>query len=246
MKRFTETGKWEDVWYRKLSPSAKLLWGWITDKCDAAGIIEIDFELATFQIGMTINEGTLEELASRIEHLQCGKVFITGFVSFQVGIPSRECKAHNPIFMSLQKHQVERVLEGYSKGIHTPQEKETDKDKEKEMDGKGVEGEGAPINGCVAPTLEEAIAYTLSCGVIIPGDCVADWHDDRTRAKWHYPKGGKLFPLTGGAAVWQADLRGFARIWKRNDDERRSSRPPPGTYRKPPTTPKDPTRPRTF
>ena len=51
MKRFTETNKWEDPWFRKLKPEMKLLWSWLLDSCDNAGIIDADIELAAFQIG---------------------------------------------------------------------------------------------------------------------------------------------------------------------------------------------------
>ena len=54
-KRFTDNAKWCDPWYRKLSPLNKLAWLYITDNCDAAGVIDLDDELANFQIGCTID-----------------------------------------------------------------------------------------------------------------------------------------------------------------------------------------------
>jgi len=130
MKRFTETQKWADPWYRKLSPPAKLLWQWLTDNCDNAGVIDPDFELAQFQIGLPMGIDTLSELGERVEKLECGKYFIPKFIGFQYGELSSECKAHNPVFASLEKHG----LNGYPKGIHRHQEKEKDKDKVKETE----------------------------------------------------------------------------------------------------------------
>lgn len=141
MKRFTETLKWEDVWFRKLKPETKLLWQWLLDKCDNAGVIEIDLELASFQIGYQYPMDTLLEFGDRLVFLECGKHFIPKFISFQYGKISTECKAHNPIFQSLEKHN----LKGYPKGIHTlldrVQDKEKEKDKEKVQDKGEVPGE---------------------------------------------------------------------------------------------------------
>lgn len=56
MKRFTETTKWDDPWFRKLTPAAKLLWQWMLDHCDGAGVIDPDLELASFQTGCSIGD----------------------------------------------------------------------------------------------------------------------------------------------------------------------------------------------
>lgn len=130
MKRFTETGKWADPWFRKLDPMAKLLWWWVCDNCDNAGVIDIDIELAAFQIGYAIPIDTLSVFGDRITKLEGGKYFIPKFIGFQYGELSSECKAHNPVFASLEKHG----LKGYQKGIHRDQEKDKDKDKVKDTE----------------------------------------------------------------------------------------------------------------
>jgi len=57
MKRFTETEKWRDPWFRKLSAGAKLAFLYIIDNCDNAGVWTADKELADFSIGMEIPLG---------------------------------------------------------------------------------------------------------------------------------------------------------------------------------------------
>ena len=127
MKRFTETQKWDDPWFRRLSPELKLLWQWLLDHCDNAGIIDPDLELASFQIGYPKGIHTLSDIGERVVKLPCGKYFIPKFIPFQYGTLSVDCRAHGPVFQSLEKHG----LKGYPKGIHTLQEKEKDKDKDK-------------------------------------------------------------------------------------------------------------------
>jgi len=133
MKRFTETQKWEDPWFRRLRPEIKLLWQWILDRCDNAGVIDPDIDLASFQIGYQYPMDTLLEFGERAIKLPCGKWFIPKFIAFQYGQLSTDCKAHKPIFISLEKHG----LKGYPKGINTLQEKEKDKEEEKEMEKSG-------------------------------------------------------------------------------------------------------------
>lgn len=156
-KRFTETGKWNDPWFRRLSPSAKLLWFWLTDNCDAAGIIDPDFGLASFQIGMEVDEQTMADFGNRVARLECGKWIVAGFIVFQVGEPSRDCKAHKPIFQSLEKHRVERVSKGYPIPLDTVQEKDKDKDTDKDgLRGCGREGVSTTLLPPGFPTTYEA------------------------------------------------------------------------------------------
>lgn len=154
MKRFTETGKWEDPWFRKLKPELKLIWLWLLDSCDNAGVIDLDIELASFQIGYRYPMDTLSKLTGRVVKLPGGKYFIPKFIEFQYTKLSPDCKAHNPIFASLEKHG----LKGYPYPMDTLQEKETEtvKETEEEKDhAKKSKSKG---------TLDEVIQYTLEVG----------------------------------------------------------------------------------
>ena len=143
IKRFTETLKWSKPWFRQLEPRHKLLWQWMCDTCDNAGILDADWGLASFQIGFdfSFNASDIAIFGDRIVSLPCGKVWIRSFIEFQVSTLSRECKAHGPIFTSLDKHGIDPdslSLIGYPIGYkdnshrvcNTLKEKEKDKDKE--------------------------------------------------------------------------------------------------------------------
>jgi len=121
-KRFTETLKWDDPWFRALSPDAKLLWFWLVDKCDNAGIITPDFALCEFQTGIKKAISRMSELETRVCEIAEGKFIICKFIEFQHGRLSRECKAHNPAFQSLEKHNMldeNGEVKSIPKGINT-------------------------------------------------------------------------------------------------------------------------------
>jgi hypothetical protein len=85
----------------------------------------------------------------------------------------------------------------------------------------GVRGAGE--RGDVGCTIEEALAYARTGGTtIIPDACAQGWHEDRSRAEWHYPKSKKLFPLPPGKMAWQNDLRIFSRNWQACEAERKA------------------------
>lgn len=119
MKRFTETTKWHDPWFRRLSPLAKLLWLYLTDNCDCTGLIDLDMEAATFHIGAKINEKHLAELVSRTQRTIEGKVFISRFIPFQYGALSVDCPAHKPVL----KLVTERNLITNGKGYQYPSDR---------------------------------------------------------------------------------------------------------------------------
>lgn len=133
MKRFTETQKWEDPWFRKLKPEMKLLWQWLCDKCDNAGVIDPDLDLASFQIGYQYPSDTLLEFGERLAVLESGKTWIPSFIPFQCGKLSDDCAAHKPILQSLEKHGIDRVSIGYQyplrKGIGKGIRKEKGKER---------------------------------------------------------------------------------------------------------------------
>lgn len=198
MKRFTETQKWEDPWFRRLKPEMKLLWQWILDRCDNAGVIDPDIELASFQIGYQYPMDTLSEFEGRVHNLPCGKWFIPKFIEFQYGQLSKDCKAHNPIFNSLKKHGIE----GYPKGIHTLQEKEKEKVQE-------TDSEERAKNPKRYATFEQVVTYGKSQPMAISDECIEGFFDRMEEIGWVDDKG---LPL----ADWRARFRRYATNWINN------------------------------
>ncbi len=205
-KRFTETTKWDDPWYHDLPPEAKLLWQWLTDKCDQSGVVDVSFSIASFQIGMKVEASTLEALGGRIAKLPSGKWRIVKFLEFQYGSLSDTCPAHKPVFRAMKANGIQYPIDRVS---NTLQEEE--KDKEEETKRKDSAGR-------TAPTEVEIVAYAESCAqVIIPKDCALRWMTDRETADWMRPKGLHMLPVLPN---WQADLRGYAQDWNKREQER--------------------------
>ena len=150
MKRFTESSKWNDPWFRKLSLTHKLYWLWLLDNCDCAGIIEPDLELARFMLGAS--EGLpspKEAFGDRIE--QAGEKFlILKFIRYQYGdslnpannahrgvlkrLESSEFKGMKHLFDSKNKESKLAPSEGLVRSCQAPQDKEQDKDKDKDQE----------------------------------------------------------------------------------------------------------------
>lgn len=133
-KRFTSTKKWTDPWFRKLSPKMKLFWFFITENCDAAGIWNVDLDLASFLIGDTY---TQEEVIGAFEGRIVAKTeaywFIPQFVDFQYGELKEDYNPHRPVIQSLKKHGISRVLQPLLKASPSLMDKGKDKDKDKNI-----------------------------------------------------------------------------------------------------------------
>lgn len=83
-RRFTDTDKWQDTFFRKLSPNAKLLFLFIIDNCDAGGFWETDLDVAAFHIGVDADnmKEAFREIESRF--LSDGKfVWARNFIKHQ-------------------------------------------------------------------------------------------------------------------------------------------------------------------
>ena len=153
-KRFTENTKWEDTWFRKLPPKAKLFWFFILDKCDVAGFWEEDWELATFYIGEQVDESILEVFEGRIEKINGKKLWIVKFIEFQYGNLNSKVNLHKKIIGTLKQYGLwervkkglgknsVRVKEGFGKGSVRVKEPLQDKDKEKDKEIIYIEKEG--------------------------------------------------------------------------------------------------------
>lgn len=85
-KRFTDSGKWKDSWFRKLPVKAKLVWIYLCDECDYTGVWKADYELASFQLGFDFDAHSLGEWFGKRVHLfDQDKALIVPFFKFQYG-----------------------------------------------------------------------------------------------------------------------------------------------------------------
>lgn len=133
-KRFTATEKWSDRWFRNLSVTLKLGYLYLLDNCDVAGVLELDRDLANFQIGIVVEwDDLIAQSGGRIEILPSGRMWVTKFIEYQYGTLTETCAPHRAVLSILEKHSLkERVSKGYRRGSNTPKDKDKDKDKEKE------------------------------------------------------------------------------------------------------------------
>jgi hypothetical protein len=156
-KRMTDTDKWKKRFVRELSSEFKLLWLYILDDCNHAGIWEVDLEVASIRIGETLKfdipaEDMLpQSFLDKIVIFDNGdKWFIPEFIDFQYGELNPNSNVHKSVILLLQKYN----LEGYMKGTQTLPDTVQDKDivivKEKDK---------AKAKRFVKPTLDEVANY---------------------------------------------------------------------------------------
>jgi hypothetical protein len=141
-KRFTDTEKWKKPFIRGLQGAYKLLWLYICDDCDHAGIWQVDFEVAKIRIGEDIClPDAIECFGDKIVIFDNGnKWFIPSFIEFQY--PSGlnpDNRAHNSIIVLLEKYN---LLKNENKPLISPLEgrkdMDMDMDKDKDKGGKKI------------------------------------------------------------------------------------------------------------
>jgi len=112
-KRFTASDKWRDKWFRTLTPELKLMWIYICDECNHAGIWEVDIELANFVVGINITEKEiLESFNGRILEYKKDKWFIPKFIEFQYGnVLSQKNPALRSVIKELEKNNLDCLFD---------------------------------------------------------------------------------------------------------------------------------------
>lgn len=138
-KRLTDTGKWNKPLLRSMKAPYKLLFLYLLDECDHAGIWQVDIDVAQLKIGEKIRlEEALKVLGHKIMVIDGGqKWFIPDFVDFQYGNLNPKNKVHNSIINILLKYNLlteEYKIKGLASPIDYPLQGAMDKDKEKEKD----------------------------------------------------------------------------------------------------------------
>jgi len=150
-KRMTDTDKWKKRFLKDLNYANKLLWLYILDDCNHAGIWDIDLEVASIRIGLEVDFIDLELFKDKIVIFDNNeKVFIPDFIDFQYGELNPNSNVHKSVIALLDKYN----LQGYVKGLQGVQSTLQDKDKDKDKD-----IVKAKVKRFVKPTIEEIIDY---------------------------------------------------------------------------------------
>ena len=80
-KRFTDTDKWKKVWFRELKPIHKCFWEYVRDNCNNAGVWDVDFKLASFQVGAKLDQNIVESVFEKqFVKINNSKWFIVDFI----------------------------------------------------------------------------------------------------------------------------------------------------------------------
>jgi hypothetical protein len=155
-QRFTDSNKWLDNWFSNLPNDYKLVWLYLLDTCDNAGIFQINIRLLNFNCSTNITEyELLEAFKGRITKFDTDKCIINKFCIFQYGTDFLNSK-NKAVLSAIKKLIIARLLDvdangnytpmivfdntidtlsiPYQKTIDTPKEKEIDKDKDKATD----------------------------------------------------------------------------------------------------------------
>lgn len=216
-KRFTETDKWKNKWFRELPPAMKLFWSYVLDSCDVAGIWMEDYASAAFHIGAPVSVSDVElHFEGRFRRLDASTLQVLGFISFQCGGKLQAaCNAHKgvlkklkergidaapyleavPAFDSVQKEPFPNpsvsVPEGFQKGYVTLKDKEQDKDLDKEENKEEIQNkELSALNSQSAGARARPSQVISPVRRVIPGP----WRDPEVPKVAPAPRGAYALP----------------------------------------------------
>lgn len=108
-KRLTDTNKWQDEWYLGLDNDYRIIWQYILDTCNHAGILKKSFSLMNFCCHTKITEDEFRQVfEGRV--VDCKTYyFIPKFITFQYG---HEFESKRPVVVSVIKELKQKGLFG--------------------------------------------------------------------------------------------------------------------------------------
>ena len=136
-KRFTDSDKYKNPFFKSLPAAYKLFWDYLYHDCNHAGIWIVDFEVAQIRIGKDVlinQEDALKFFNNEEERViilnHGSKWFIKPFIDFQYGKLNPENKVHLSILNILEKYNIKGLARGLQGAIYIYKDKDKDKDKD--------------------------------------------------------------------------------------------------------------------
>ena len=158
---YTATNKWDDAWFSDLSNDAKILFYYISEKCNNAGFYEINKKIMLVQINM--NEARSRECFTEIKKAYVMSadrktVWLKNYIKHQRKLPLKENVSNHKQIINFLKMNLEdtekfpnnkdiiELLPNFIKPV-----KEVKIEKEKEIT--------EPVKRFIKPTIEEVKSY---------------------------------------------------------------------------------------
>ena len=108
-KRFTDTDKWKDEWYTDLPNDYKIIWQYLLDTCDNAGIYKRNIKLLNIMCNTNVSDtDVLNAFKLRVTPISDEKWIINKFCVFQYGPDFLESK--NKAVISVVNKLIENNL----------------------------------------------------------------------------------------------------------------------------------------
>lgn len=82
-KRYTDTDKWEDPWFSELDNDSKIIWFYLLDRCNHAGIWKINFKHLKYFCNTDKTEDEIREVFAGRFYEFDDKWFFPKFLKFQ-------------------------------------------------------------------------------------------------------------------------------------------------------------------
>jgi hypothetical protein len=176
-KRFCETEIWSEDWFLDIPNEYKLLWNYIKDKCNHAGIWrpnKSQFSSFCGQIDLKKALDFFNNGKTRIIVLESGNLFLPGFFSFQYGSTFNENNnVHSSILKNYEAEKIElkncyniknQIFRELTSKRGLTDLKEGVKDKEKDKDKEIIipkKKESKKNEKFIPPTIQEVRDYFL-------------------------------------------------------------------------------------
>ena len=99
--KFTNTKKWDDVWFSELTMEGKVMFVYLCDMCDIAGFLEINERLIRFHTGIEDVRGAVASLSKSVIYRD-GYIWIMKYIKHQKNLPLNPSNnAHKGIISSM-------------------------------------------------------------------------------------------------------------------------------------------------
>jgi len=234
-KRFIDADRWDDPWFRGLPANIKLLWSYLCDYCDYAGVWKCDWGMASFRIGVTVSQQeALENFnigKERVVLLEDGNYMqVIGFIEFQNKHIRRGNKFHDSIFELIDAH-------GKRGGFVAPSERSMmPPSRPQEAPSLGakvmvqvpvmVKGQ-LKAKAFMKPTPEEVSCYAKAIGFDIDGGHFCDYYEARG---WQFKRGQAVSSWKACVRTWKAKNYPNGGVYGKPTAVAGGAAPVPGKY----------------